>query len=70
MANTIIKERMKDYGMLQIELSEKTGISIASIKQIVNAKVEPGILAAISIAKVLNTEVQVLFNKEGKAIEI
>lgn len=70
MANTIIKKKMKEVGMLQIELSEKAGISIACIKVIVNAKINPSVKFAVNIAKVLNSEVKELFDENGKAIEI
>ena len=67
---TKIKARLRDLGMTQRELSEKTGISIASIKQIVNGHTEPIILYSSKIAKVLNLEVEDLFGEDGKAIEI
>lgn len=67
---TRIKARLRDLGMTQRELSEKTGISIASIKQIVNGHTEPIILYSMKISKVLNSEVEELFDEGGKAIEI
>lgn len=67
---TKIKQRLRELGMTQVELSDKTGISLASIKQIVNGHTEPIILYSMRIAKVLNKEVEYLFNEEGKASEI
>lgn len=67
---TKIKQRLKELGMTQIELAEKTGISLASIKQIVNGRSEPTIIFSLKIARVLNREVEYLFTEEGKASEI
>jgi transcriptional regulator with XRE-family HTH domain len=68
MAHTIgqrIREARKAYGMTQVTLARRIGISKQALYQIENGKTpDPGVLKIMAIAKVLGVSMNDLTNVE------
>ncbi len=57
----IIKERRKELGLSQEELSKKCGVTRQTVNAIENNKYDPTLALAFSLAKELNVTVDELF---------
>ena len=50
-----LRAAREKVGLTQVALAERTGISLAHLNRVENARREPGIKAIIKIARALNT---------------
>ena len=57
-----IRERRKEKGISQEELAQRCGVSRQTINAIENNKYDPTLMLAFSLAKVLETTVDELFD--------
>lgn len=57
-----IRERRKEKGISQEELAKRCGVSRQTVNAIENNKYDPTLMLAFSLAKVLETTVDELFD--------
>ena len=57
-----IRERRKEKGISQEELAKRCGVSRQTVNAIENTKYDPTLMLAFSLAKVLETTVDELFD--------
>ena len=63
MVENRIKERRKELGLTQEQLSEKSGISQSAISEIENGVHLPNVEEALDLAEALYTSVEKIFKK-------
>lgn len=57
-----VKQRRDDLGLTVRDLSSNSGVSLGTISEVENEKVDPKVSNALKIAKALKSTVEELFN--------